>query len=256
MLSCASLVGVSCGKLTGRKVYRHGLQGGDDRRAVKYRAVRVCFDRFTLDTDQRRLFEGDAEIHLAPKAFALLALLIDERPKAISKDDLLQRLWPGTFVTENNLATLISDLRVALHDDPRAPRFLRTVYGFGYSFAADVDSTPAGAPGDTSSSWRLLHEQREIVLRPGVNILGRSGDGVIVVDSATISRHHARISVSGDQAIVEDLSSKNGTWVGTSAVTAPAILNDGDELRLGSVVLTVRFSRSVASTETVSQIRS
>ena len=217
--------------------------------------MRVCFDRFTLDTEQRRFFEADTEVHLAPKAFALLALLIDERPKAISKDDLLRRLWPGTFVTENNLATLISDLRVALADDPRAPRFLRTVYGYGYAFAADLVNDPAGAPA-MSSAWRLLHEQREIALKPGVNILGRSGDGVIVVDSATISRHHARISVSGNQAIVEDLSSKNGTWVGTSAVTAPTVLKDGDELRLGSVVLTVRFSRPVASTETVSQIRS
>ena len=216
--------------------------------------MRVSFDRFTLDTDERRFFDGGTEIHLAPKAFALLALLIESRPRAISKDDILRRLWPGTFVTENNLATLISDLRVALSDDARAPRFLRTVYGYGYAFTGDIG--PTGEGGEASSPWRLLHERREIALKNGVNIVGRTGDGVIVLDSPTISRHHARILVSGDQAIVEDLASKNGTWVGTSAVTTSAVLHDGDELRLGSVVVTVRFSRPVSSTETVSQVRS
>ena len=218
--------------------------------------MRISFDRFTLDTDERRFFDGGAEIHLAPKAFALLAFLIEERPRAISKDDILRRLWPGTFVTENNLATLISDLRVALTDDARAPRFLRTVYGYGYAFTGDLPGGPLEEGRGVPSPWHLLHDHREIGLRSGVNILGRAGDGVIVVDSPTISRNHARISVSGDHATVEDLASKNGTWVGTSRVTTPTVLNHGDELRLGSVVLTVRFNRPLTSTESVSQTRS
>ncbi|PYR02220.1 MAG: hypothetical protein DMF97_05365, partial [Acidobacteria bacterium] len=50
--------------------------------------------------------------------------------------------------------------------------------------------------------------------RPDRHILGRAGPGVVVLDSATVSRHHARLTIAGDKAFVEDLCSKNGTWVG------------------------------------------
>lgn len=213
--------------------------------------MRVFFDRFILDTAERRLFAGVDEVRLARKAFNLLALLVEERPKALSKDDILQRLWRGTFVTENNLATLISDLRTALGDDPREPRFIRTVYAYGYSFVGDASTLPTVDAPASACPWKLIHQDREITLQPGENILGRGGDGVIVLDSPAISRHHARLSIAGDRATVEDLGSKNGTWIGTDPVTGPTPLRDGDELRLGSVVVVVRFSPSSASTETV-----
>ena len=214
---------------------------------------RTFFDRFVLDSAERRLFDGGEEIRLGPKAFSLLSLLIDERPKALSKDEILQRLWPGTFVTENNLATLISDLRTALHDDVRQPKFIRTVYAFGYAFVASASTQAATAATADRSGWKLIHAQREIPLHPGVNVIGRSGDRVIVLDSPTISREHAQLSISGDHATVADLGSKNGTWIGTKPVTAAVPVNDGDELRLGSVVVVVRFSPAALSTETVAQ---
>jgi DNA-binding winged helix-turn-helix (wHTH) protein len=214
---------------------------------------RTFFDRFTLDSAERRLFDGGEEIRLGPKAFSLLSLLIDERPKALSKDEILQRLWPGTFVTENNLATLVSDLRTALHDDVRQPKFIRTVYAFGYAFVASASTRAASAATGDRSGWKLIHAQREIHLQPGVNVIGRSGDRVIVLDSPTISREHAQLSISGDRATVADLGSKNGTWIGTKPVTGAVPVNDGDELRLGSVVVVVRFSPAALSTETVAQ---
>jgi DNA-binding winged helix-turn-helix (wHTH) protein len=219
-------------------------------------SMRVRFDRFTLDTDQRRLIGAGVEIPMAPKTFNLLALLIQERPKALAKDDILARLWPGTFVTENNLATLISDLRTALTDDARAPRFIRTVYAYGYAFVAAVTEDSDRDAATAVSHWRLIHEQREIVLRPGMNILGRSGDGVIVLDSPTISRRHAAVSVAGDCLTVEDLGSKNGTWVGATPVKGPASVKNGDELRLGSVVVIARFSPAAPTTQTVVHTRS
>jgi DNA-binding winged helix-turn-helix (wHTH) protein len=218
--------------------------------------MRVFFDRFTLDTTERRLFAGADEVRLARKAFNLLTLLVEERPKALSKDDILQRLWPGTFVTENNLATLISDLRTALDDDPREPRFIRTVYAFGYSFVADASTHSAfETPPAPPCQWKLIHQDREIRLQAGENVLGRSGEGVIVLDSPTISRNHARLTISGGRASIEDLGSKNGTWIGTNPVTGPAAVKDGDELRLGSVVVVVRFSPAADSTETIASSR-
>jgi pSer/pThr/pTyr-binding forkhead associated (FHA) protein len=84
-------------------------------------------------------------------------------------------------------------------------------------------------------------------------ILGRTGPGAVVFDSPGVSRHHARLTIAGDQAVLEDLGSKNATWVGQTAVTEPTALKDGDELRLGPVVVVVRFGARRLSTQTVDQ---
>lgn len=211
--------------------------------------MRHAFGDFVLDVDQRRLFAGDRVLHVQPKAFELLRLLVEARPRAVSKDEILAAVWPGTFVSENNLATVVRDLRAALGDDAQEPRFIRTVYGFGYAFAGEV-ATPAAPPPE--SGWRLIHEHREIRLRDGDNVLGRSGDGVIVVDSPTVSRHHARVRVDDEHATVEDLGSKNGTWIETRPVgVTPVPLVSGGQLRLGSVQMTVQFTRQTPTTESV-----
>jgi DNA-binding winged helix-turn-helix (wHTH) protein len=222
--------------------------------------MRISFGEFILDTDERRLLAGEREVHLSPKTFDLLAMLLESRPKALSKDVIFARLWPDVFVTENNLATLVTDLRAALGDDAHRPEFIRTVYAYGYAFIGDaIEQSPIGTPLElvsdepvrAPSEWRLIHEHREIPLVEGANVLGRSGAGVIVLESPTISRHHAKLSIAGDRATVEDLGSKNGTWIGTVPVAAAAPLRDGDELRLGSVVMVLRFGGDGSSTETV-----
>jgi DNA-binding winged helix-turn-helix (wHTH) protein len=193
---------------------------------------------FTLDLDQRRLLAADGEIFLAPKSFELLKFLIEQRPKALSKDEILREIWKNTFVTESNLATTVRDLREALGDSARDPRFIRTSYKYGYAFVGDVLSGQADA--HTPSAWRILHDHREILLHDGENVLGRSGPGVIVIDSATVSRNHARLTIEGDRLSCQDLASKNGTWVGSRPATVRLEVDAGDELRLGSVVLVVR----------------
>ena len=176
------------------------------------------------------------------------------RPKAVKKDDILTAVWPGVFISENNLATVVRDLRSALGDDAQEPRFIRTAYGFGYSFVGDVVDTGGETAAAAPSAWRLLHEHREIRLREGANLLGRTGHDVVVLDSPTVSRHHAVVRVNGAQATVEDLGSKNGTWVGVMPVTAPVALANGNELRLGSVVTTVRYATAVPTTETAASV--
>lgn len=219
--------------------------------------MRTAFGEFILDSDQRRLLAGAREVRVSPKAFDLLQLLLQNRPKAMTKDELFSHLWPDTFVTENNLATLIADLRSALHDSAQSPQFIRTVYGYGYAFAGEAIAQPPGpvaAPPVAPSVdviWKVLYEHKEIPLQPGDNIFGRSGPGVIVIESPTISRHHASIRITRETALVEDLGSKNGTYIGNTQVTTPVGLRDGDELRLGSVVLIVRFRSRGPSTETI-----
>lgn len=109
----------------------------------------IEFAGFTFDRGRRQLLHGAEAVRLSPKAFQLLSILIHYihyAPRAVSKQDLQDKLWPGTFVTEGSLATLVTELRSALDDDAREPRFVRTLYGFGYSFVAPIRDTETGTP--------------------------------------------------------------------------------------------------------------
>jgi DNA-binding winged helix-turn-helix (wHTH) protein len=214
--------------------------------------MRVRFDRFVLDTETRELLRGDARVSLSPKAFELLELLVAHRPKAMAKHDLLERLWPNTFVVEKNLPNLIGEIRHALGDDPSAPRFVRTVHRFGYAFhgASSPAETSGAAMRAGTVSFLLKWADGRVTIREGTHVLGRDPDGDIFLNHPGISRRHARITVSGDQAVLEDMSSKNGTFVGDQRVAGPRVLADGDVLRVGSVKLTFAVVTTANSTET------
>jgi DNA-binding winged helix-turn-helix (wHTH) protein len=210
--------------------------------------MRLSFGKFIADFSQRCLSTGDREIRLAPKAFDLLQLLIENRPRAIAKAEIFAHLWPGTFVTENNLATLIADLRAAVGDDAREPHIIRTAYAFGYAFVAPVAEAAAAVGAESIARWALLLEDREIALPNGSHILGRTGPGVVVLDFPTVSRHHARLTLGSGSAVIEDLGSKNGTWADGTPVDRPTAVRDGGEIRLGSLALILRARPLPAST--------
>ena len=104
--------------------------------------MKIQFGPFILDLDTRQLTRESREIHLAPKAFELLATLVADRPKVLSKEVLQQRLWPETFVAEANLSNLVAEIREALGDRARTPLFVRTAHGFGYAFCGDATTLP------------------------------------------------------------------------------------------------------------------
>ena len=211
--------------------------------------MRLAFDDYVIDFGERRLLSGGQEVRLTPKAFDLLKLLIESRPKALTKQEIFDRLWPGTYVTENNLATLVADLRSVLGDQASEPRFIRTVYAYGYAFTGYVVESARSAP--RNPRWILLCDGREILLGNGANILGRGGLGVIALESSTVSRHHARLTITDGEVVIEDLGSKNGTWVGPVPVTGPTPLKHGDEIRLGSILVMLVDSAGDVTTETV-----
>jgi DNA-binding winged helix-turn-helix (wHTH) protein len=220
--------------------------------------MRVRFGDCTLDTRSRELLREGTPVHLTGKAFRVLEVLIENRPNAVSKDELQNQVWPQVFVSEANLTSLVTELRSGLGDDARRPRFIRTVYGFGYAFCgevADAGKSPASsAPADVSR-YRLLWGRKEIVLREGENILGRGAESVEWFDRDTVSRRHARIVIDGETAIIEDLGSKNGTYLRGQRVEVASSLADGDEIRLGSVPLTLRVLARPGSTATRSRPR-
>jgi DNA-binding winged helix-turn-helix (wHTH) protein len=207
--------------------------------------VELRFGEFRLDPLTRQLRRGADQIHVPPKAFDLLLELIERRPNALTKAALQESLWPGTFVVEANLSNLIADLRAALEDDVRHPRFIRTVHGFGYAFCGAVaDDSLAETP------CVLVRNGRLYPLTEGENVLGREGDAASWFDSTSVSRRHARIVVTDGTALLEDLASKNGTFLGDVRVSAPVALEDGSQIRLGSLLVTFRWTLTKPSTET------
>ena len=208
--------------------------------------MRVRFGGVLLDTDTRQLVRGTALVPLPPKAFDLLVYLIENRPNALSKDVLHERLWPGVFVSDTNLAGLVADIRRALVDDARTPRYVRTVQRFGYAFAGTVQ--PAGDSSATGPCW-LSRGTRQIPLIDGENVLGRDENGGPLA-SNSISRRHACITIDGSNAYIEDLGSKNGTFLRGRSITRREKIVDGDAIALGGVELVFRTPWGDRSTRT------
>jgi DNA-binding winged helix-turn-helix (wHTH) protein len=213
--------------------------------------VEYRFGDFVLNRDTRQLLAAGGEVHLSPKAFELLLALIGNRRRALSKVELQQQLWPSTFVEETNLAGLVVEIRRVLHDTASDPRFVRTVYGYGYRFTGEVsEDAPPGAAADAARPC-LVVERRCVILMEGANVVGRAADATIVLDARGVSRHHARIHVSQGSSRLEDLGSKNGTILNGTPVAAPAALSDGDVIQLGAATLTYRTTLPDEATDTV-----
>lgn len=214
------------------------------------------FGPFAFDADTRELRRGAERVHLTPKAFDLLALLLDERPKAVSKERIQDALWPDVFVSESNLSVLVAEVRQALGESARQPTWIRTVHGFGYAFnaeAAELDDRRGGHPGGAGQAvlaW-LVSGRRRLPLVPGENVVGRDAGVAVRLESTSVSRRHARVVVEADQVTIDDLSSKNGTWVNERRVEHPVALADGDHVRFGSVRLVLRCDSGAGSTVTL-----
>lgn len=212
------------------------------------------FDRFTLDADTRRLLDGQQEVHLSPKALQLLLVLVQNRHRAVSRAELQKELWPSTFVLDTNLASLVKEVRRALADPADTPTFIRTVHRFGYWFIGELCDAGAMSAPDVQPRYWLIWSSRQVAVTEGEHILGRAPDASVWIDVPGISRHHARLVVESQQATVEDLGSKNGTYVGDERVTSPRRLVDGDQIRLGPVVITFRIPPQVGATDSVSSV--
>jgi DNA-binding winged helix-turn-helix (wHTH) protein len=206
--------------------------------------VHVLFAGCDLDTDARRFVREGLEIHLSPKAFELLKTLVDSRPRALSKQELLDRIWPGTFVSDASLARAVSEIREAIGEHSRTDGFLQTVHGFGYRFAdAGVTVAPAVAPPLPSvpgiTCW-LVGKDQEFDLGDGDHVIGREPGVAVQLNSPRVSRFHARLVIHGRSASIEDLGSKNGTFVRGARVEARIDLSHGDDIQIGPIRLTFR----------------
>ena len=208
--------------------------------------MRSRFGRFTIDPDTRQLLSDGTEIHLSPKAFDVLATLIERRPKVIEKTELHARIWPDTYVVEANLNVLIGEIRRAIGDKPQNAEFIRTVHGVGYAFCGavvNVEEAPDALHAARGLLCWVVWKGRTFPLSEGDNVIGRDPRCSVWLDAPGVSRRHARIRIdsSNRRVALDDLRSTNGTLVRRSRIQGAVTLNDGDPITIGTVDLTIRL---------------
>jgi DNA-binding winged helix-turn-helix (wHTH) protein len=213
--------------------------------------MRVAFANFTLDSDTRELRQDGRVAHLSPKAFDVLQLLIERRPAVVTKAQMFEQVWQQTFVQEANLNVVVAEIRRALSDDAKTPRFVRTSHGQGYAFSAAVVEIPRGpaAAGMAPACW-LAWNAQTFPLHDGENLVGRDPRCAVWLDASGVSKRHARILVTAERVTIEDLGSRNGTFVGSARLVSPRPLVGGEAIELGSATMTFRMWSDASPPET------
>ena len=150
------------------------------------------FGEFTVDVDQRILLRNGTPLSLPPKLFDTFIILVNNRGRIVAKEELMNQLWPDTFVEEANLAVNIQQLRKVLGDNARKPLFIETVARRGYRFIAHVEEVVG-----KSGLWNIEKAGAEDLLRPGND----GAEGEPLENETTASRigdchNHSQQSVS------------------------------------------------------------
>lgn len=212
--------------------------------------MRVQFDGFILDSERKVLSRGGAPVRLSPRAFRLLSFLVAERPRAVSKRELIDSIWAGSVVEESNLKSLVLEIRTAIEERGGKPSVIRTVYGHGYAFEGEeVEETAAAAK---EARVRVAVQERIILLPEGIHDIGRLPNCPIFIDATSVSRVHARLHVGRDTLLVEDNGSKNGTFVSGIRIITPVPLPARARVRCGDVDLLVdRIGATSIETATI-----
>jgi DNA-binding winged helix-turn-helix (wHTH) protein len=199
--------------------------------------MRIRIGACVLDTDRRQLTQADSVRSLSPKAFRLLEVLAERQPHAVSHMELRALVWPELHTGGTTLARLVNEIRAALGDETHPPRFVRAVPRFGYALTG---AEPPDRPQTATALFSLQWENRRIPLQPGEYAIGRAADALVNVASPDVSRRHPVIVVHADRVILEDLGSKNGTYVGARKIDQPVELQDGDRIGIGPIMLIFR----------------
>ena len=179
-----------------------------------------------------RSSEATEPISLEPKAYELLCLFLSRRPKALSKAQIRDVLWPGssspTPRSPGPSPTCVrpwATTRVAPDSSARSTA--------SATRSAARSNTTAPPPLPLSSGCGLLWAGREIPLPEGEHLLGRDGECLVRSRSVRVSRRHAKITVTGSRAVLEDLGSRNGTSVSGRRIEGPVELAGGDTIGVG-----------------------
>jgi Tol biopolymer transport system component/DNA-binding winged helix-turn-helix (wHTH) protein len=114
------------------------------------------FDDVEVRRNVREVVRQGKTLALEPKAFRVLLYLIENRDRAIGKDELIEKVWDGVAVTDNALSRIVAQLRKELGDDARQPRYIQTLPTMGYRFVAQLSPSAAPPPSPRQRRWMLL----------------------------------------------------------------------------------------------------
>ncbi|HEV7371234.1 winged helix-turn-helix domain-containing protein [Arenibaculum sp.] len=137
------------------------------------------FERFLLDTRERRLRRDDEPVEINGRYFDALALLVHEQGKLVSKDRFLEEVWRGVPVTDEALTQCIRTLRKQLGDDAASPRFIETVPKHGYRFIAPVERAGHEPGPPTQTAAASSYSWRQFLLLGGAGMLGAGVAGIV-----------------------------------------------------------------------------
>src|SRR5262245_25165539 len=183
----------------------------------------ICFDPFCLDLTNECLWRGSKEIRLRPKAFAVLDYLLGRPGRLVTKKEVLDAVWPETFVGEGVLKVAIRQIREALQDDPTSPRFIETAHRRGYRFIGQIaarDDFPENGSHEEARAPALRTPKR-----------------TMKSPSAVVGRERAL-------ALLRE-------WLGRMLAGQRQIVFVTGEVGIGKTALVDTFARAVASDGTI-----
>lgn len=192
---------------------------------------------WTVDAESGVLTQGDSSVRVRPKVMDLLVALTERPGELWSKESLIARLWNDVVVGDASLSVLVAELREAFDDDTKSPKFIETIPRRGYRLIAAV----RGVESVRTTRYALASTEGLVLLLEGENLIGRDPEAGVWIGSSLVSRHHSLIVVAGNTATIEDLDSKNGTYVNGKLVEEAELLSAGDRINLGRLAATYRF---------------
>ncbi len=213
------------------------------------------FGEFELDIGAYALRRSGQRIKLEKIPMEVLILFVQSAGSLVKRKDIQAALWDSDVFVEHDAAmnTAVRKVRLALGDDAEKPRFVETVVGKGYRFIAPLEARGADAQVEgghslSFSNYLLTRGKREFVLNSGENLLGRDPGACVCIDHPSVSRRHALLSIHSERAVLEDLKSRNGTFVDGRRIEAPMEIHHGATIGLGPITLTFLALSGSAST--------
>ena len=220
----------------------------------------VRFAEFELDFDAYALWRAGNRVRLEKLPMEVLMLLVSRAGALVDRAEIQASIWGSDVFVERDAAinTAVRKLRRTLGDDPERPRFVETVIGKGYRFVCAVERTQSlVARGTAIAARRLLPRyvirrgKEEFTLQAGENLLGRDPEAGVYLDHPSVSRRHARITIGPGKTTLEDLASRNGTFLDGRKVSKAVALRHGAVVGLGLVTLTFHARSAPDSTQPI-----
>jgi DNA-binding winged helix-turn-helix (wHTH) protein len=212
----------------------------------------LTIGEWRVQPDLGRATRDDRLVHLEPRVMDVLVCLAERAGEVVSREEIIDVVWATEFIAANTLTHAIAEIRHALCDDARTPSYIQTIPKRGYRLIARVefDDPRPRASNARRYGLALMVDDRSTPLVNGEYLIGRTDEADIRVDTPEVSRRHAVLVVRRGTVSVEDLGSKNGTFLDGRPVTGREVVRPGAIIRLGRHTARIRVVGAETDTET------